>query len=195
MRRPVVWGAGAGLLVVVVATAVWWKLASPPALQAVPAHRPAAAQATSGAASIAGVTSPSVAAGNASSRDPGEAKERRRRIAEVRAELAALRAQGMQASPEKLRALVDELEAISPPGFDPRYFSTLRSMLESSARVQALSAELDGLSKRTTPQDAARREAILAEMKILGERVSADARDLQRYVPMQAPAASGARTP
>lgn len=194
MRRPVLLGAGAGLLVVVVAAGVWWKLSSPPAVEPFPVRGPAA-QDVSSAAFQAAVPSPPVAGSSSSARDPAEAKERRRRIAEVRAELAALRAKGMQASPEKLRALVDELEAISPPGFDPRYFSTLRSMLESSARVQALSAELDGLSKRTTPQDAARREAILAEMKILGERVSADARDLQRYAPMPAPAASGARTP
>ena len=65
-------------------------------------------------------------------------KERRKRLAEVRAEFNALRAQGAKAPPEKMRAIVDELEALSPPGFDPRYFQTLRNMLETSARIQTL---------------------------------------------------------
>lgn len=126
-------------------------------------------------------------------------KERRRRLNEVRAELNAIRAQGMKAPPEKLRALVDELESLSPPGIDPRYFQALRSMLESSAKVQALSDELQRLKGNGT-QEMARREAILAEMRTLGERVSADARSLQAYatpaaVPAAPVAAPGGKSP
>ena len=110
-------------------------------------------------------------------------QERRKRLAEVRAEFNALRAQGVKAPPEKMRAVVDELEALSPPGFDPRYFQALRNMLDASARLQTLNDELQALSKGTVAKDAVRREEILAEMRTLGEQVSSEAHNLQSYAP------------
>lgn len=179
MRKHVLIGAGLGLLLLaVVATGAWMaqRAPEPQAVVAAPVTpsravvSPAVAPGLPGSAAPV-VTAPSVEAN----------KERRRRISEVRAELNALRAQGIKAPPEKLRALVNELEALSPPGIDPRYFQALRSMLESSGKVQALSDELQGL-KGSSPAEMARKEAILSEMRTLGDRVSADARSLQAYV-------------
>lgn len=118
-------------------------------------------------------------------------QEQRRRLAEVRTELNALSAKGGQASLEKMRALVDELEALSPPGFDPRYFQALRNMLDASAKVQVLNTELQGLAKSAAPKDLARQEAILGELRALGERVQTEAKNLQAY----ASAVSKARVP
>ena len=72
-----------------------------------------------------------------------------------------------QASPQKMRALVDELEALSGPSFDPRYFQSLRTMLDQNAKLQQLNAELQVLTKSKAPKDAARQEAILAEMRAI----------------------------
>lgn len=110
-------------------------------------------------------------------------QERRKRLADLRAEFNVLRAQGAQASPERMHALVDEMQAVAPSGFDPRYFQTLRSMLEANAEVQTLNKELQSLSKSNSPKDEVRRQEIIAKVRSLGERVSADARNLQLYAP------------
>lgn len=190
MRKEVLIGTGLGLLLLALLAGGMWisgrspETTAPPVMAAPRALSPTVASA------------PAVPkAADAASRE--QTQERRRRLAEVRAEFNALRAQGMQASPEKMKALVDELEAASPPGFDPRYFQTLRSMLDSSAKVQALNAELQRMGQGTAPKDMARKEAILAELRVIGERVSADARNLQSYVPagVAAPAAASPSLP
>lgn len=182
MRKPVLIGGGLGAVVLAVAALVIWNVNQPAKPNA--AAVPQTAQTDRVVKrSGEGASSPAIASAASRARSSQEAQDRRRRLAEVRAEFNALRAQGMQASPEKMRALVDELEAVSPPGFDPRYFQALRSMLEGSAKIQALGAELQGLSKSTSPKDLARKEVILAEMRTVSERVSADARSLQSYVP------------
>lgn len=169
------------MLLVLLAGGMWLSERTPEAPVAI---APAATPRVAGSPAAApGVPTVADAASQA------QAQDRRRRLAEVRAEFNALRAQGMQAPPEKMRALVDELEAASPPGFDPRYFQTLRSMLDSSAKVQALNTELQGMGQGNSSKDMARKEAILAELRVIGERVSADARKLQSYVP------TGAATP
>jgi hypothetical protein len=190
MRKPVLIGGGLGVVVLAVVAAVFWNVSKPvqqvtaPANKTVRTDRPVQKLGE-------GAALPAISSAASGARNSQEAQDRRRRLAEVRAEFNALRAQGAQASPEKMRALVDELEAASPPGFDPRYFQALRSMLDSSAKLHALNAELQGLGKSTTPKDLARKEALLAEMRAVGEQVSADAASLQNYVPSiaSAPAA------
>lgn len=118
-------------------------------------------------------------------------KERKARLAELRAELNALRAQGLQASPARMRALVDDLESMSE-GLDARYYQALRGMLDSNTKVQALSAELERLGKSNVPKDIARQQVLLAEMRALGEDVQRDAQTLQAYA---ASAAAGAKKP
>lgn len=190
MRKEVLIGAGLGLLLLaLLAGGMWISGRSPETTEPPVVAAPRVVSAP--AASAPAVPKAADAASRA------QAQERRRRLAEVRAEFNALRAQGMQAPPEKMRALVDELEAASPPGFDPRYFQTLRSMLDSSAKVQILSAELQRMGQGTSPKDMARKEAILAELRVIGERVSTDARNLQSYVPagVAAPAAASSSLP
>lgn len=187
MRKPILIGGGLGLLVLAIAAAFVWMTEpryAPVASVVQPSDvRPAAALA---AQALPATSAPSSAAmPSVESR-----QERRRRLAEVRAEFNALRAKGAQASPEKMRMVVDELEALSPPGFDPRYFQALRNMLDASAKVQTLNSELQGLLKSSAPKDLARKEAILAEMRLLGARVSAEAQNLQAHAPALVPKAA-----
>jgi len=196
MRKAVVIGGGLGLLVLALVAGSFW-LASKNAESTV-----AAAPTRPGQSSMpprATFPLPGGAAAPAAATDAGtalksqqEIKERRRRLAEVRAEFNALRAQGANASPERMRAVVNELEALAPPGFDPRYYQTLRNMLESSARIQVLNKELQALSKSTAPKDVERQKILMDEMRVLGERVSAEARNLQAYAPKPS---AGVKTP
>ncbi len=183
MRKPVVIGAALGLLVLALMAGGFWIAGNSSRPDATLDHKPV--RSDPAVSQGDGVPAPpSMALAASQPRSSQTSKERRKRLAEVRAEFNALRAQGAKAPPEKMRAIVDELEALSPPGFDPRYFQTLRNMLETSARIQTLNDELQALSKGTAPKDAARREEILAEMRTLGEQVSKEARNLQSYAPI-----------
>lgn len=187
MKKPVFIGAGLGLLVLVAVAGVLWitgqfesvaPVLSPPLAN----HR---AMPQAGVATVP----PTIVANSAAQESSRQAnQEHRRRLAEVRAEFNALRTQGMQAPPEKIRAVVDELESLSP-SFDPRYFQALRNMLDASAKVQALSNELQALNKGNAPKDMARQEVILKEMRALGESVRVEAQRLQDYAPTAEPKA------
>lgn len=182
MRKPVLIGGGLGVLVLVLVAGSFWLADrnSRHELVANPVVRPEGASAPAVGATPA---QPALAEAASRPRSSQQLQERRRRLAEVRAEFNALRAKGVDAPPEKMRAIVDELEALSPPGFDPRYYQTLRNMLEVNARLQELSKELQGLAKSSAPKDTARQQAILDEMRSLGDRVAAEARNLQAYAP------------
>lgn len=120
------------------------------------------------------------------------AEARRKRLREIRAEMSAITSQGAQASPAQVQALLNELEALTPGRFDPRYFQALREMLEGSSRVQVLNRELQALASSTAPTDVARKHAILAELQAVSVRISAAAANLQTYA--QRPAVPG-KTP
>lgn len=107
------------------------------------------------------------------------ADERRKRLAQVRSDISALMANGALGSPEKALALINELEQLSQGSADPRYFQTLRNMLESTAKVQALSAELQKISGSSKPEDIARRQEILSQLQQLSTRISVEAAGLQ----------------
>jgi hypothetical protein len=96
---------------------------------------------------------------------------------------------GALGSPQKALALIDELEQLSPGNTDPRYFQTLRNMLESTAKVQALNAELQRISGSSKPEDIARRQEVLSQLQQISARISADAADLQSSV--RRPSAAG----
>ena len=184
MRKPVLVGASLGLLLLVaIAVGVWITDKHPePVVGGIPPRTTSPRiMAPSPAASMAPGTAQSIPQADLARQD------RRRRLAEVRAEFRALSAQGAQASPQKMRALVDELEALSGPSFDPRYFQSLRTMLDQNAKLQQLNAELQVLTKSKAPKDAARQEAILAEMRAIGERVAAEAKAMQAFMPKPMP--------
>ena len=195
MRKPVLIGGGLGLLVLALVAGSFWlagnnaKTTSPTQVRSRVGQRVSPLPSSS----LPAGRNPSAAEGaGAASSSPQEVQERRRRLAEARAEFNALRAQGANASPERMRAVVNELEALAPPGFDPRYYQTLRNMLDSSARIQVLNKELQAISKSTAPKDVERQKVLMDEMRVLGERVSAEARNLQTYAPKPG---SGAKTP
>lgn len=118
-------------------------------------------------------------------------EERRKRTAQVRSEMSALLAQGGSVSPERAMALIDELERLSPGGAEVAHFRSLKSMLENTSKIQALNAELQRMSGSTAPEHVARRQAILAELRQLGERIAATAAEIQTRVPGASAAGSG----
>jgi hypothetical protein len=192
MRKPVLMGAGLGLLVLALVAGGLWLTGKPSEPSVAPELSKTVRSKHSLQQSSEAPVQPAIAGAASQPRSSQESRERRKRLAEVRAEFNALRAQGVQAPPEKMRAIVDELEALSPSGLDPRYFQALRSMVDANARFQALNNELQTLSKSTSPQNSARQQEILAEMRTLGERVAAEARSLQSYVPASP---SGVKSP
>lgn len=190
MKRPVLIGAGLGLLLLATVAGTLWLAGNKPQ-HAAPVSSPAVvlaprteSQQVAPAMAVPRVQDPTqISPASQAQRD------QRRRLAELRAEFNALRAQGAAASPEKMRAVIDELEALSPAGLDKRYFQTLRELLDISAKVQKLSLELQAIAKSQTPKDAARREEILKEIQALGERAKTQAQTLQSYVPAVGPKA------
>ena len=116
MRKPVLIGAGLGFLVLaLVAGGFWMAGNSQPSIAGPDLKTTARNKAT--LLQEGGVSAqPSIGHAASAQRSTKESQERRRRLAELRAEFNALRAQGTQAPPEKMRAIVNELEALSPPG-------------------------------------------------------------------------------
>ena len=109
-------------------------------------------------------------------------REDRRKVREqVRKKLAELQAKGPNVSIAEVQALMDEVEALGRGVFDPRYFQTMRQMLEQSARVQALGKELQAVASSSAPKDVARRQQILAEMRNLSDQISQGSLALQSY--------------
>ena len=188
MARPVLIGAGLGILLLATVAGTLW-FAGHESRRAAPMTSPDVLSPR--VAPRALLAAPSLVQPHSGPAAPaGEAQqERRQRLAQLRAEFNALRAQGASASPEKMRAVIDELEALSPAGLDKRYFQALRELLDISAQVQKRSQELQALSSSKAPQDAARREAILKEIQALGERARIQAQSLQAYVPTVPPQA------
>lgn len=172
LRNPVVIGGVLGLLVLALAGGVLWmgsKPAEGPAL-----IRPSATPSVQDATAPAPVADPALAEAARQAK-----QDKRRRLAQVRAELQALQTAATPPTSEKMTALVDKLESLSSSGLDPRYFQALRNMLATSAQLQGLNSQLQDLG--TTPQDKVRREALLAEMRVLSANALADAQSLQGY--------------
>jgi len=189
MARPVLIGAGLGLLLLAAVAGVSLWFAQPERQPAASVTSPAILQprmAPQPQLSAPSPASPRVGSA-ASTRE--ERREHHQRLAELREQFNAVRAQGAAASPEKMRAVIDELEALSPEGLDKRYFQTLRELLDISAQVQKHSQELQALSSSKAPEDVARREAILKEIQALSKRAVAQAQSLQAYVPAAPPTA------
>lgn len=112
----------------------------------------------------------------------GMSREDRRKARElVRKKLAELQAKGPKATIAEVQALMDEVEVLGRGAFDPRYFQTMRQMLEQSARVQSLSKELQAIAASTAPKDVARRQQILGEMRNLSDQISQGSLALQSY--------------
>ncbi len=182
MHKSVFIGAGLGVLVLALITGHFWMAEKPKPMNVSAVHSTASSAHTTPSANHVTVA-PATGSAMASLHSSQETQERRKRLAALRVELNALRAQGAQASPEKMRALIDEMQVVAPSSFDPRYFQALHSMLDANAQVQTLNTELQTLAKSTSAKDEARRQEIIAQIRTLGERVNTEARHLQSYAP------------
>lgn len=164
------------------------------------AELPARLEASRAVGVSPGVTPAQGGAGNTTSsgseaapiQEPISAEERRKRSVQLQAEMSALLAQGSSVSPQKAAELIDRLERLSQGSAEAAHFRSLKSMLESTSKIQALNAELQRVSGSTAPEDVARRQAILAELRQLAEQIAATAADIRTRMP-GASAAGGAR--
>ncbi|MFP8777625.1 hypothetical protein [Hydrogenophaga sp. RWCD_12] len=128
----------------------------------------------------AGAADPAASAGAAPVTEMS--REERRKVREqVRKKLADLQAKGPNVTIAEVQSLMDEVEVLGRGVFDPRYFQTMRQMLEQSARVQALGKELQVVAASSAPKDVARRQQILAEMRNLSDQISQGSAALQSY--------------
>lgn len=145
------------------------------------------------APSVAGATVPGGAGTSSAAPVPSGSKltpeERRQLRASIRAKLAALQAKGPNVTIAEAQAVMDEVEQLGRGEFDPRYFKAVRDMLGYSGRVQTLSKELQSIASSSNPKDVARRQAILAEMRDLSDKISQTSAAVQSYArPLSAPA-------
>lgn len=108
-------------------------------------------------------------------------EDRRKKLTQLRTEMSAVLAQGHRASPQKSLALLNELEQLSQGEVDPRYFQTLRNILNESITVQTLNLELQKLSSSTAPQDVARTQTVLDEIRAASQRINHEAMLLKTY--------------
>lgn len=95
--------------------------------------------------------------------------------------MAALLAKGPNATPAETLAFVDDVERAGKGLFDPRYFSTLREMVQHSARTQELSKALSKIGTSSAPADEKKRLEILAELRDLSDRFANGAASLQSF--------------
>jgi len=109
-------------------------------------------------------------------------KEERRAVrSAVRAKMAELQAKGSGAKLEDVQTLREDSEALGQGQFDTRYFAVMRKTIEHSARIQVLSQELGQLSGKKATDVEARRIAILAEIRELGDQLNNGAQAMQSY--------------
>lgn len=128
---------------------------------------------------------PPASAGNpaqATPVNPALSKAERNRIRiEVRAKSRELLAKGQNVTTEETLAFIGDVEKLGQGLIDPRYFSTMREMVQYSARIETLNKELAQISKRTSPADLERQKQVLAEIRDLGNRITSGAAALQTY--------------
>ncbi|MFP5467958.1 MAG: hypothetical protein ACLGG8_10625 [Gammaproteobacteria bacterium] len=132
---------------------------------------------------VAGLAATSGASSSASA--SGAAKlspeERRLRREQVRAKLAELRAKGPKATIEETRQVMDEVERLGAGILDPRYFQAVREMLGHAVRAEALSQEFRRVAQSQRPEDVARQQAILAELRDISQRLAATSTLVQAH--------------
>lgn len=189
MRQSILIGAAAGLLVLVFAGG--W-LAGGAKTASMPVTTPATTAAMGKpvpAVQMPRKTQPGVAesthdmaSGSSVSAGTGlNTKERRARLTEVRKRLAVLTAQGANASPAEVNAVITELESLTSGDLDPRYFQSLRILMEYTGKIQALNREAQVISTSKDPKDLARQQFIREELPRLAAAMSAEAIKLQSY--------------
>ena len=199
MQKSIFIGASAGVLVLVFAGG--WLLggannASTPAVTPaadIAIKKPVPMVEMPGSTQPGAVASTQdLASGSAVSAGTGmSTKERRAKLAEVRKRLAALSAQGANASPAEVSAVITELEMLTAGDLDSRYFQSLRILMENTGKIQALNREAQVILSSTDPKDLARQQFIREELTRLSAVISAEAAKMQSYA--RRSTASGAK--
>jgi hypothetical protein len=100
---------------------------------------------------------------------------------QVRAKIAELQAKGQNATTADTLTFLNDVEKLGQGVFDPQYFSTVREMVGYSARAQALNKELSQVASSRAPEDVARQQEILQEMRDVSDRVTSGAAAMQAY--------------
>ncbi len=113
---------------------------------------------------------------------PALTREQRRQIrTQIRAKVNELLSKGPQLSLAETQGLLDDIEKLGQGQFDPRYFQVMRQMIQHSVQTQRLSAELNRIAQSTAPKDVARRQAILGELREIGDHMAKGAQTMQSY--------------
>lgn len=113
---------------------------------------------------------------------PTLTREQRRQIrTQIRAKVNELLSKGPQLSLAETQGLLDDIEKLGQGQFDPRYFQVMRQMIQHSVTTQRLSEELGRIAQSTAPQDVARRQAILGELRDISDRMAKGAQTMQSY--------------
>ncbi|WP_068166936.1 hypothetical protein [Hydrogenophaga taeniospiralis] len=162
---------------------------APAGLPASPAEAPAPSaspapggpgQGAEGSAPPWAVSSPQAQAGGPGA--PALTREQRRQIrTQIRAKVNELLSKGPQLSLAETQGLLDDIEKLGQGQFDPRYFQVMRQMIQHSVQTQRLSAELNRIAQSTAPKDVARRQAILGELREIGDHMAKGAQTMQSY--------------
>ena len=114
-------------------------------------------------------------------RKPLTREERRDVRAQIDVKTKELLAKGKNVTPADTQAYLNDVERLGKGIFDSKYFSVMREMVGYSARTQELSQELNQIANSKAPKDIARQQAILLEIRDIGDRISNGATMLQSY--------------
>lgn len=210
MNKGVIVGGGLGLLLLAFLAGVWLSrpasepglvvarpgapqirlpaggaLDAPAGLPGSPANVPAPSTGTAPPGpglGAEGSAAPWTVAPQAQASGPALTREQRRQIrVRIRVKVNELLSKGPQLSLAETQGLLDEIETLGQGQFDPRYFQVMREMIQHSVTTQRLSEELGRIAQSTAPQDVARRQAILGELRDISDRMANGAKTMQSY--------------
>lgn len=150
-------------------------------LQKAPWNSPVPSESGGSADSAASAESAESAGSATGHSEPMGRDERRKVRAAAQAKMAEFQAKGAGVTLEDTQKLMDDVQALGQGQFDARYFATMRKIIEYSARMQVLNKELGQLTAQKTPQADARKMAVLAEIRDLGDRINNGAQAMQSY--------------
>lgn len=122
---------------------------------------------------------------NAGSTTALSREERRQRRAQMSARLAQLQAKGPSATIEDARQAMADVERLGAGMIDPVYFRAIQDLLTQAERSEALSAEFGRIAQSRKPQDVERQQAILAELRAIGQRTLDTSKIVQSYAATQ----------
>jgi hypothetical protein len=174
MNRSIWWGAGAGVAVLLMAAWLWNGARAPESeLGSLPSNAATTAPANEmpflmpqGAAGMSSSGAPQGAPEATGAGRPSAVDASRPRLEDIQAELQALSAGGRTPQVMELDAVFEKLERYNGSsqmgGVD---LQLVRKNLQAAARIQRLSEQMKPLAADPTPENAAKIQALVAEMR------------------------------